>query len=286
MEKYMTPVPSYLANFVDYLNRDRSSLPEYELTLVDSMKDAIQKHIKEHFETHAMTRQKFVSMPAELWKDYTNGLFNLTEKPRKVLGYLPKDELTKLDGLVKAPLTSEIERRRADLESWMDKMRASDADRAEIADTLKLSTFYFADLEKHQQEVEKWSALGAKKVVVIEDLEKREEFLEEVEEFERKASGDPDRYKRANSLALAEENKFRAYATKKLKELNAKAEKNCLDYEKDTGRVFEIDGIKYLDMIKEQGEGRASTPGLSLGKLRPRRGDEDSKIIRHKKSQS
>jgi len=124
-------------------------------------------------------------------------------------------------------------------------------------------------------------------VVVIAELENREEFLEEIEEFEKKASGDPDRYKKANSLALAEENKFRAYATKKLAELDAKAVRLCKQFETETGRAFEIDGTSYLEMIKEQNVGRASTPGLSLSKLRsPSKKDEDSKIIRHKKAQS
>jgi hypothetical protein len=287
MEKYMTPVPSYLANLVEYLNTSRSSLPEWELALVDQLKDSVQHRIKEHFEQAAMTRQKFVSMTPDLWQDYTNGLFNLTEKPRKVLGYLPKPELDRLDSLVREPLTANIEQRRTQIVEWLEKMRASDADRAEYAGTLARTDFYFADLEQHQKDLERVSALGAKKVVVIAELENREEFLEEIEEFEKKASGDPDRYKKANSLALAEENKFRAYATKKLAELDAKAVRLCKQFETETGRAFEIDGTSYLEMIKEQNVGRASTPGLSLSKLRsPSKKDEDSKIIRHKKAQS
>ncbi len=113
--------------------------------------------------------------------------------------------------------------------------------------------------------------LSERKVSIIQELTQREEFLEgqfnlhsslqwsrvlmiflaisEIEEFEKKASGDADRYKKSNSLALADENKFRAYAAKKLAELDSKAIKLCRAYNADTGRLLEIDGVNYLEMI-------------------------------------
>jgi len=248
---------------------DASSLPTWEASIITDLKATVQKDIKEHFETVATTRQMFVSMTADIWQDPSNGLFNLTEKPRKVLGYLPKTELNKLNELVRVPLTTHVEQCREKLNQIMDQVRASQSDRAEIADTLARPDFFFADLEIHHQELEKWTPLREMKVPIISELEQREEFLEEIEEFEAKASGDKDRYKKTNSLAIADENKFRAYAAKKLKELDSKAIKLCRQWESDTGRIFEIDGVKYLEMIKEQKFGRSANPGLSLAKLRP-----------------
>jgi hypothetical protein len=262
-------VPPYLANLVEYLNKDLPSLPQWEQDLIQQLKSSCQNHLKDHFETTAMTRQKFVSMATDLWQDPENHLFSLTEKPRKVLGYLPKTELSNLEELVRIPLTNAVEALRAELEELQDQMRASESDRQEIADTKARTSFFFGDLEQHHLEAEKWRPLAAKKTAIISELEQREEFLEEIEEFENKATGDPDRYKKSNSLALADENKFRAYAAKKLAELDSKAIKLCRQYLADTGRTMEIDGTPYLDMIKEQKFGRGSNPSLSLSKLRP-----------------
>jgi len=265
----MTPTPPYLANLVEYLNKDVATLPTWEASIITDLKAVLQKDIKEHFETSAITRQKFVSMTADIWQDPSNGLFSLVEKPRKVLGYLPKPYLQKLDDFVRVPLTEHVSQCREKLNQIMEQIRASQSDRAEIADTLARPDFFFADLEKHHQELEKWNPLRDSKVPIISELEQREEFLEEIEEFEAKASGDKDRYKKTNSLAIADENKFRAYAAKKLKELDSKGIKLCRQWEADTGRVFEVDGVKYLEMIKEQKFGRSANPSLSLAKLRP-----------------
>eukprot|EP00301_Raphidiophrys_heterophryoidea_P011861 c18089_g1_i1.p1 GENE.c18089_g1_i1~~c18089_g1_i1.p1 ORF type:complete len:346 (+),score=107.68 c18089_g1_i1:63-1040(+) len=266
MEKYMNPIPAHLANVVEYLNKSEP-LPDWEANLLGGIKQTIQQHIKEHFETSATSRQKFVSMSKDVWQD-EHGLFKLVETPRKVLGYLPKPELAKLDDLARLPMEAERDRLRADLHSLFERMRASEPDRKEIAPVLARPDTFFVDLEVHHSEVDKWSKLCEIKEPVIKELEQREEFLEEIEEFELKATGDKDRYKKMNSLALADENKFRAYAAKKLKELDARAEQLCVNYEQQTGRPFEVDGINYLNMIKEQKFGRSHNPSLSLAKLR------------------
>jgi len=269
MDKYMNPVPPYLSDLVANLNKDLSTLPEWEITLTAQLKASVQYRIRDHFEASAMTRQKFVSLSTNLWQEDDSKLFSLVETPRKVLGYLPKEELARLEDLVRVPMTQHAEELRATLDDTMESMRASESDRAEIAEVMGKTTFFFRDLEEHHAAEEKWTPLRNIKVPIISELEQREEFLEEIEEFENKSTGDKDRYHKANSLALADENKFRAYAAKKLKELDSKAIKLCRLYESDTGRRFEIDGVYYLEMIKEQKFGRSSTPGLSLAKLRP-----------------
>eukprot|EP00298_Acanthocystis_sp_HF-20_P002609 c13017_g1_i1.p1 GENE.c13017_g1_i1~~c13017_g1_i1.p1 ORF type:complete len:296 (-),score=122.30 c13017_g1_i1:67-927(-) len=264
----MNPIPPNLINLIEYLNKDLNDLPNWEITLIGNAKSSVQYRIRDHFEASAMTRQKFVSMPKEIWQEEGTGLFPLVEKPRKILGYLPKQELTRLNDLVLLPLKTEREDLRAKLHDMLDKMRASDSDRDELTEIFERESCFFQDLEDHVKEIEKWTPIYDAKIPIIAELEQREEFLEEIEEFESKATGDKDRYKKATSLALEEENKFRAYAAKKMKELDTRAEKLCLEFEKETGREFQIDGIRYLDMITEQKFGRASNPALSLAKLK------------------
>mgnify|MGYP002712195808 CR=1 FL=1 len=264
MEKYMAQIPDHLADFIGYLNKDQGSLPAWESAMIASTKAEIQAHIKEHFEKTAMTRQKFVSMPKEIWHEEGTGLFPLNETPRKILGYLPAPELKKLDEIAAAPISAAIAELRSQLNATMDKMRASEADRAEIAPTLAIASSTYADLEAHHAELDKWTNLCNVKEPIINELAQREEFLEEIAEFEAKATGDKDRYKKANSLALADENKFRSYAAKKLKELDARAEKLCLEYKEKTGREFEVDGTPYLPIVKAQMSTRSHNPSLSL----------------------
>jgi hypothetical protein len=268
--KYMNSIAEYtsLVNFVDYLNKDQSSLPDWEQELVATLKTTLQARLRDHFENSAKTRSLFVSMPAELWQD-ENELFNLPEKPRPILGYLPKQELETLNKLVLTPVKGAIEDLRAKLEEFMTKMRASEMDRNDVDSVLALPDFFFADLEAHHDMVDKWQPLCDKKAPLIQELLEREEFLDEVEEFEQNASGDASRYAKGNGLKLAQENKFRAYAAKKMKELDSRAIQICRSYEEETGRPFEIDGVKYLEMIKEQKFGRSENPALSLGKLKP-----------------
>lgn len=268
MEKYMEPVPEYLADFVVALNEDFDSLPEWKQTAVKNLKAELQERLKHHFTVSAESRAKFESVPNELWQEGDTGYFQLTEKPRKMLGYLPKHELEHLNKMVLQPCQASIEEMRTELDDIMDQMRADEEDRAELEETLARETFFFADLAAHHDELAKWRPLKTRKCEIMEELREREDFLDEITEFEAKA-GDKERYSKANSLALAEENKFRGFASKKLKELDSKAIKLCRAYESETGRPFEIDGTLYLEMIKEQKYGMPSQSFLSMAKLKP-----------------
>lgn len=269
MEKYMEDVPMYLADLVAALNEDFASLPDWQQPMVTNIKAELQQRLKHHFDVCAMSRAKFESVPNELWQEGEEGYFQLTEKPRKMLGYLPKRELKHLNNIVLRPCQASVEDMRRELDDIMDTMRADEEDREEIAATLARETYLFDDLAAHHAELKKWRPLHVRKVEIIKELHEREEFLDEITEFENKASGDKERYSKANSLALADENKFRAYAAKKLKELDSKAIKLCRAYEAETKRPFEIDGTLYLEMIKEQKYGMPSNTNLSLAKLKP-----------------
>jgi hypothetical protein len=266
--KYMVAVEEFkfLSNFIEYINKEESTLQGFVKELLGKVKAELQETIKSHFETSASTRQKFVSMPPEQWKD-RNGLFRLNEVPRPILGYLPKKTLETLDDQCKAAFVGMIENDRASIEASLDEMRASDSDRAEVANLLARDLFFLQDVEEHRKTALFWKDIASKKVSILNELEAREIFLEEIEQFEERASGDPTRYAKGNSLKLAEENKYRANATKKLRDLDASAIKRCSDYKTQTGRDFQVDGVNYLEMIKEQQFGRSST-GLSLAKLR------------------
>jgi len=109
--------------------------------------------------------------------------------------------------------------------------------------------------------------LKEKKIIVVEKLTEREEFLLEMDDFEQKASGNKDRYSGANTLVLEEENKFRAYAAKKIEKMEVDCIELCETYAAETGRLFEIDGVNYIEMIKEQCFGRPMDLSLSLAKL-------------------
>lgn len=146
---------------------------------------------------------------------------------------------------------------------------------------------------------------------ILNQLRAREEFLDEVEEFERNTSGDKTRYfarnrhlhysppfhlspklklndliefifnfchghttpyhhhnnndkgkqrsfknktknktpNTINSIRLAEEYKFRIKAARQLLQMDEQAVTLCQQFKADTGRDFEVDGVKYLDMI-------------------------------------
>jgi hypothetical protein len=262
----MAVVPLNLGNLVETLNRDVAEFPEWEIELLGKVKSNVQIRIKEHFDATAATRQKFVSMSKTQWQEEGTGLFVLTERP-KLLGYLPEAELARLNNMVLGTIQGEIETIRSQLNEIMPRIRASAADQEEIAPLLARNSFLFHDLEDHHTELEKWSHVQEKKVPILEELGQREDFLEEVEQFEIKSSGNPDRYKSRNSLKLSEENKFRGFAAKKLVELQTRAILLCEEFEKEMGTPFRVDGRKYLDMITEQGYGRPSNPYLSLAKL-------------------
>merc|ERR1711918_168898 len=84
-------------------------------------------------------------------------------------------------------------------------------------------------------------------------LQEREDFLQECDDFESKASDNNDRLTaKGSSLAIQSENKFRAYAAKKIISDDADAEAACRAYHDQTGRVFEVDGVNYLEIIREQ----------------------------------
>lgn len=270
MAKYMVDVTQmlFLSDLVHTLNEDVSSFPQWKKTLVLMAKSEVQKFIKMHFDTCAYTRQMFASMPPELWTD-DNELFRLTEKPRQVLGYLPKKELVHIDGMIQVFYTEYIVRCRDTIRECLTHMRSSEADDAEVAPLLAKESFFIKDVENHQEAVDKWTGLRNKKVPILEELEKREMFLEEIDEFEAKHSGDPSCYVSGNSLDLEKENKWRAQAAKQLKEMDTNAIDMCNRYKKETGREFEVDGVLYAEMIKEQQFGRPNNPALTLAKLRP-----------------
>jgi len=270
MSKYMVDIRNYhhLSNLIEYLNKDWNLLPEWEKDFVSDIKVSVQCRIKDHFESTAATRQKFVSMPKDIWKEEDTGLFRLQEQPRPVLGYLPAKELRVLDELCKAPMVGEIQDNRKTLPHLFESMRASQADIDEVSELVNRDSFFLKDVEDHRNAVDLWTTLNQKKVPIIQQLEAREAFLDEVEEFEKRTSGDKTRYSR-NSIRLAEEAKFRANAARRLVQQDEEAVSMCQEFKTETGRDFEIDGIKYLEMIQEQRVGRSSHLSLSLAKLRP-----------------
>eukprot|EP00301_Raphidiophrys_heterophryoidea_P005544 c12315_g1_i3.p1 GENE.c12315_g1_i3~~c12315_g1_i3.p1 ORF type:complete len:335 (+),score=89.38 c12315_g1_i3:71-1075(+) len=269
--KYMVSIDKYmyLSNLVSYLNRDWAALPPWEQNFISDIKESVQYRIKDHFDATAATRQKFASMPPATWKEQDTGLFRLNETPRPVLGYLPAKELQVLDELCHTPIVGEIEDARATLTHLFEAMRACDKDTNEVKELLRRDSFFIQDVEEHRKAVEHWTDVSAKKLPIIKELEARERFLDEVEEFEKRTSGDKTRYYARNSLKLAEESKFRASAAKKLVQMDQRAVELCEQFKQQTGRDFEVDGIKYLDMISEQRVGRSSLLFLSLAKLRP-----------------
>merc|ERR1712110_1160453 len=101
MAKYMVQVSSYpsLQDFVAVLNTAWDQTPEWEQTLISSVKDAPQDSIEAHFKKNGMARQKFASMPEEAWKDET-GRVALNEEPRPLIGYLDKKQVGAMDKIV------------------------------------------------------------------------------------------------------------------------------------------------------------------------------------------
>ncbi len=100
----------------------------------------------------------FDGLTSQIRQDSANGLFKLTENPRKVLGYLPKDELARVNELCLGPMRNLVEKKRAELRKGWDDMRASEADRIEegVDRVITSTTYFFKDLEAHFQATEKW----------------------------------------------------------------------------------------------------------------------------------
>jgi len=197
-------------------------------------------------------------MDESLWKDPTTGTIVLNEQPRPVLGYLPKRALIALEELVRTPYQNEVARLRELITTNQAKMRASIPDEDEVKNVLGESDSYLmASIVTHREISDHWANLQEQKTPAITLLTEREEFLQECEEFEIKASGNEDRLKaKGSSLAIQAENKFRAYGFKKINSDDSDAIRACRQYMEDTGRLFEIDGVDYLEMIREQKFGR------------------------------
>jgi len=271
MSKYMASLDQchHLTNVIQYLNQDMESLPQWEQDFISDIKASVQHCIKDHFESSAATRQKFASVAPALWKEPETGLFRLVETPRPVLGYLPPKVLQSLDHLCQVPMDADIQDARKELTHLFTSMRASQSDRDEVRTLVSRDSNLLRDVEDHHQAVEHWTSIKQKKVAILRELEAREVFLDEVEDFERTTSGDKTRFHSRNSLALAHEARYRAQAAKKLVQLDQRAVELCTQYNHDTGKHFEVDGVSYLDMINEQRVGRSSLLSLSLAKLRP-----------------
>lgn len=261
MAKYMVQLVDYeyINSFVSTLNKAEgeggAEMPDWEKDLVSRTKVAVLANVDAHLKANSQSRQKFASMNEEDYLD-GNGSFKLTEKPRPIIGYFPKGQVKAMDEVVLATYKAEIDVARESLESSLSTARASPADRASVAHLLDGSSYHIADVEAHRQASDLWVALAAAKAPIFERLAEREEFLDEVDDFETKATGDASRHKTGNSLQINDENKFRAYASKKLKELNAEAEALCKAFEEEQGRPLEVDGVNYLAIMKEQNFGR------------------------------
>jgi hypothetical protein len=275
MQKYMTDIAEFkfLVNLVSYLNKDIPSLPAWEQQFIASTKGELQKYLAEHFESSAKSRSLFVSMPAEQWQEPGTTFFNLTEVPRAILGYLPKQELKILDEKIESNLMDGINACRSRLDEILVLYRFSPEDRQEVDKLTTVDSFFIEDYEKHKALVAVWEELLEKKAPVVKELGEREKFLQEVEEFEKKAS-QSSRFTKSTSLQLAEENKFRSNAAKKIHTMEKRALELCAGFLKQTSRKFEIDGIDYLAAIGQQEGGRTTIPSLSLS-MRKKSLDED-----------
>lgn len=265
MAKYMVQVSSYpsLQDFVAVLNTAWDETPEWEQTLISSVKDALQDSIEAHFKKNGMARQKFASMPEEAWKDDT-GRFALNEEPRPLIGYLDKKQVGAMDKIVNEMFQVDIAACRIRINKSLEDCRASEANEKSVEELLTREKAFIADVEEHRETADKWEAAAQLKVPIMVTLKAREEFLEEVDHFEKASTGDKSRFKGGNSLKINDENKFRAYGAKHLRNLNDEAIQILLNYRQETGADLEVDGVSYLKIIKEQKFGRPeSGPNLA-----------------------
>jgi len=270
MQKYMVQPSDFihLNDMIQTLNADQSDYPEWQVELIASTKASMDAWTTDHFKKSAGSRQKFESMDERMWKDPETNTIVLTEKPRPVLGYLPKLAMVALEKLVFEPYSAEVKRLRDQITKNQTKMRASTVDEAEVQNVLGDSdSFLMSDIVTHREIADHWADLEGKKSPIIQQLQDREEFLQECDDFEDKATGDKARYAKGSSSSIQEENKFRGYAAKKIEGEDSEAIRACRQYFSDTGRLFEIDGVNYLEMIKEQKFGRPAGFKDSLKKL-------------------
>merc|ERR1712226_203336 len=265
MAKYMVQVSDYpyLQDYVQLLSTAAEEKPNWEQDLISAVKTALQDSIDEHFKKNGMARQKFASMPEDSWKDM-EGRFILTEEPRPLIGYLDKKQVAEMNKIVKEMFDVDIAASRIRINKSLDDCRASDADRQGVEELLASEKAFIIDVETHRTAAEKWEAAALLKLPILATLKTREEFLEEVDHFEQASTGDKSRFKGGNSLKINDENKFRAYAAKHLRNLNEEAIQILLNYRQETGADFEVDGVSYLKIIKEQKFGRPeSGPNLA-----------------------
>lgn len=175
-EKYMNPVPKALGCLVEYVNAAQS-LPLWEQAIVDDLKTMVQKCLNEHLETNVLSRQRFQALSPEHWRD-DNGMVRLTEAPRKVLGYLPKKGLSEADKLCHNFFKDCVMDYRLKLETLMQEVRASQADRIELTQLLARDSFLLADVEDHKNALDKWRRLSlTKQNAIISRLCKAPGFL-------------------------------------------------------------------------------------------------------------
>lgn len=189
------------------------------------------------------------SVSDEEWKDPDTGTMRLTEK---CLGLLPQKFLHSLGDIVASSNTSYIDQAIASIHSMQDRGRVSSRDREEVAPLLRDESKTFKAVFGIQMVAAYWEDIGCTKAAIIEFLKTREEFIRECEAFEKKAIESNTK----NGIALEDENKFRKFAISKITEMDTEAIIMCRNYIQDTGRLFEVDGVNYLEMIKEQKFGR------------------------------
>jgi len=266
MGKYMNDINEYpqIVNFVMYLNKDQQPLPSWEQKLIVEIKQSLQFRLRDHFDSCAKTRSLFVSMSPDIWKESGSQLFNLTEQPRAILGYLPKYELARLNDMIAQSLSVALQDCRTKVDDILDKIRASDADRTEVNEVTSNNNYVLENVEAHEQLMELWQNISTKKSAALRELEDREKFLYEIDEFEKVATDSARFGKHKNSINFAKENKFRSMALKKIEGLDKRANQLCVDFQKQTGRTLQVDGIDYLEHMKQEIADRSPFPNLTL----------------------
>merc|ERR1712226_644234 len=214
---------------------------DHFVRLTEDCKATAQKAIAEHMRVNGIDRQKFTSIPEKDWQEAGTGKFMLTEKPRPLLGYLNKRFLKTLDELILGRCKDFMTEAREEIKEAQVLARASKIDAFEVQPNIEGEVYLIAQVVECMSVSERWQDLAAKKQEIIQTLTDRETFLQECEEFEAKSTGDGQRYVKENSLMLEDENKFRKFAIKKVEHMDSEAIALCRGYQKDTGRLFEID---------------------------------------------